>query len=95
MLYWKHIMGTFFFYSYDQEGFFFGNSHVLDGLLSYRKGWFIYTPIMAHCPNWLVCSQHRFKTLKINAVLLLLIPFVICCLQLVVLVVRRKLMEAE
>ncbi|MFY0643904.1 MAG: hypothetical protein JXR19_05510 [Bacteroidia bacterium] len=44
--YWKYATGSFLFYSYDQEGFFFAKSHFMDGLFSYRKGWLLYTPLM-------------------------------------------------
>ncbi len=47
LLYWKSVSGQWLFYSYKQgEGFFFGNPQILNGLFSYRKGWFVYTPIM-------------------------------------------------
>jgi len=47
LLYWKVLTGDFFFYSYTTERFFFNNPHFIDGLFSYRKGWLIYTPVMA------------------------------------------------
>jgi len=46
-LYWKVVSGQFFFYSYGDEGFFFGNPQIYDGLFSYRNGWLVYSPIMA------------------------------------------------
>lgn len=46
MLYWKHVTGSFFVYSYNDEKFFFGQPMILKGLFSFRKGWYIYTPIM-------------------------------------------------
>lgn len=33
-------------YGYTNEGFYFGNPEVFQFLLSFRKGWFIYTPFM-------------------------------------------------
>lgn len=47
MLYWKWNSGDWLFYSYGKEKFYFGNAHVIDGLFSFRKGWLLYTPIMA------------------------------------------------
>ena len=47
MLYWKTITGFWIYYSYTNEGFFFNNPHIIQGLFSYRKGWLLYTPIMA------------------------------------------------
>ena len=46
LLYWKIQTGNWVFNSYFGEAFFFGNSHVLEGLFSYRKGWLVYTPLM-------------------------------------------------
>ncbi len=45
LLYWKYITGNYWIYSYQEEGFDFLNPHILDGLFSYGKGWFVYTPI--------------------------------------------------
>ncbi len=46
MLYWKMQTDHFLYNSYHNEGFYFLDPNILDGLFSYRKGWFIYTPIM-------------------------------------------------
>ncbi|MBL7820870.1 MAG: hypothetical protein JNL65_09650 [Saprospiraceae bacterium] len=45
LLYWKSVTGNFFYYSYQDERFFFFNSHPLLGMFSFRNGWLIYTPI--------------------------------------------------
>jgi len=47
MIYWKAITGHFLFYSYTQnERFFFSHPQIINGLFSFRKGLFIYTPLM-------------------------------------------------
>ena len=46
LVYWKYSTGSWVYYSYGEEGFYFNNPHIIDGLFSYRKGWFVYTPIM-------------------------------------------------
>jgi Dolichyl-phosphate-mannose-protein mannosyltransferase len=48
LVYWKITTGHFFFMSYTNpgEGLDFLNPHTLNFLFSYRKGWFIYTPLM-------------------------------------------------
>jgi hypothetical protein len=46
LLYWKMVTGQWFFYSYINESFFFSNPHILETLFSFRKGLFIYTPLM-------------------------------------------------
>ncbi len=47
MAYWHFITGSWFYYSYGGEHFFFNDPKILEGLFSWRKGWLIYTPIMA------------------------------------------------
>lgn len=50
LLYWKIVTGSWIFYSYVGEGFDFLHPHILDGLFSYRKGWFLYTPLALFIP---------------------------------------------
>lgn len=47
LLYWKHVTGQWLFYSYTNERFFFTHPRLIEGFFSYRKGWLLYTPIMA------------------------------------------------
>lgn len=48
LIYWKIYTGKFIFDSYQNpgEGFDIFKPHTIDFLFSFRKGWFIYTPIM-------------------------------------------------
>lgn len=46
LLYWKYVTGSWIYYSYGDEGFFFSNPAIMEGLFSYRKGWLVYTPVM-------------------------------------------------
>ena len=45
-VYWKHMTGKLLFYSYNEEGFFFSDPEIWKGLFSYRKGWFVYSPLL-------------------------------------------------
>lgn len=48
LIYWKAQSGHFFFNSYMDAGkFYFLKPNIINGLVSYRKGWLIYTPVMA------------------------------------------------
>ncbi|MCC3154082.1 hypothetical protein Q3A66_14240 [Hymenobacter sp. BT770] len=47
LLYWKWASGHFFVYSYEEQGFSFLKPHTWQVLFSFRKGWLIYTPLMA------------------------------------------------
>jgi len=46
MIYWKLNSGQFLLYSYQGEKFYFNNPQIFNGLLSFNKGWLIYTPLM-------------------------------------------------
>lgn len=46
LIYWKIVTGHYVYYTYGSENFYFDNPHIMDGLLSYRKGWLVYTPVM-------------------------------------------------
>ncbi|MDM8003930.1 MAG: glycosyltransferase family 2 protein [Bacteroidota bacterium] len=47
MIYWKEMTGQWLFFSYgSNERFFFGDPAIIKGLFSWRKGLFIYTPLM-------------------------------------------------
>lgn len=43
--YWKYITGHWVYFSYEEEYFDFLHPHIIDGLFSYRKGWFVYSPL--------------------------------------------------
>lgn len=46
MKYWHMQTGDWIYYSYNDESFFFSSPHIVDGLFSYRKGFFVYAPLM-------------------------------------------------
>ena len=47
-IYWYWVSGKIFYFSYGEVGgkFFFLNPQIKNILISYKKGWFVYTPIM-------------------------------------------------
>lgn len=47
LMYWKSVTGEWVVYSYQEQGFSFLNPHVVDVFFSYKKGWLVYTPLMA------------------------------------------------
>lgn len=47
MLYWKKVTDFYLFNSYIGEWFYFSKPHLIKCLLGFKKGWLIYTPIMA------------------------------------------------
>ncbi len=48
MIYWKITSGQFIFYSYQDpcQGFDFDEPYLMRFLFSFRKGWFLYTPMV-------------------------------------------------
>lgn len=48
LIYWKWMTGHWLYMSYNNpgEGFEFLHPHTLEALFSFRKGWYIYTPLM-------------------------------------------------
>jgi len=47
LIYWYKITGHLFYYSYGSgEKFIFLKPQIVRGLFGYRKGWFLYTPMM-------------------------------------------------
>ncbi len=48
LYYWKGVSGSWLFYSYNNpgEGFRFFPPYIFEFLFSFRKGWFVYTPLM-------------------------------------------------
>ncbi|NOU45795.1 MAG: hypothetical protein HOO86_01890 [Bacteroidales bacterium] len=61
LLFWKMNTGHWIFYSYTKEGFFFLKPEIYRGLFSYRKGWFVYTPIMLFAIVGLYYLPKRLK----------------------------------
>jgi hypothetical protein len=46
LLYWKYITGSYLYYPYGEEGFFFTSPRIFETLFGFRKGWLLYTPVM-------------------------------------------------
>ncbi|MEN8158183.1 MAG: hypothetical protein ABFS10_14620 [Bacteroidota bacterium] len=63
MVYWKVVTGSLLFNSYGPSGssFYFGSPHIFDVLFSFRKGWYLYTPVMmvATAGLYFLGKRHR------------------------------------
>ena len=73
LLYWKHMTGHWLVYSYPGERFFFGDPKIWQGLFSYRKGWFVYDPVLFFALPGLILML-RSKRPILLAVLATMIP---------------------
>lgn len=73
--FWKYVSGDWFFYTYNNETFFWNNPQILSSLFSFRKGWLIYTPLMAFAFAGLpfLWKQNRTLFWQVISVLALLI----------------------
>lgn len=65
LIYWKTITGNWIFYSYTGEYFYFDRPKILEGLFSWRKGWFIYTPVMITSVIGLYYLRNTVREIKI------------------------------
>jgi len=61
--YWKFVTGHWIHFSYEDEGFNFLSSQVWNGLFSYRKGWFVYTPVAFLGVIGLIPLARKYKRL--------------------------------
>ncbi len=75
LLYWKTITGHFLFFSYGEEGgaFYWLHPHIIDNLFSYRKGWFIYTPVMLFAVLGIALLRKKIPQLFLPMVVLVVL----------------------
>jgi hypothetical protein len=61
LVFWKIQSGDWLYFSYQGEQFFWTKPHVWKGLFSFRKGWFVYTPMMIFAISGVVLlwKKHR------------------------------------
>ncbi|NNF01157.1 MAG: hypothetical protein HKN22_00590, partial [Bacteroidia bacterium] len=75
ILLWYVQTGEVFLNSYSSEGFDFSDPHIVEGLFSYKKGWYVYTPLMALATIGLF---PLYKESKGNSVLILVFLCLFC-----------------
>lgn len=73
LMYWKEITGHWIYYSYGKEGFFFLHPHIISVLFSFRKGWYVYTPLMFFASVGMVFLFRKYKTLAWSILMLVVI----------------------
>ena len=73
MLYWKWNSGDWLYYSYGNEGFYFSNPHIIDGLFSYRKGWLLYAPVMSFSLLGLLLLNRYVKEMTFSLLVFVII----------------------
>jgi hypothetical protein len=75
--YWKAVAGEYFVYSYGTEGFFFLDPMLKEGLVGFRRGWFIYTPLMLFAVLGFFIKSKRLEGLRAAVILFTCIHFYI------------------
>lgn len=70
LLFWKEHTGQYFYFSYPGERFFWSDPQIINILFSYRKGWFVYTPLILLAFIGLFFMHKRFPALR-NAILII------------------------
>ena len=73
LLYWHKITGHWLYFSYNGERFFWDNPHILEGLIGFRKGWLIYSPIMILTIIGLFVMKGKEKVFKHATIITFLI----------------------
>lgn len=73
-LYWKSVAGRFLYFSYEglDSNFYWGNPQIRNTLVSFRKGWWIYTPIMFVASLSIALMYTRFKALFLTVLVFLI-----------------------
>ncbi|HPB01895.1 MAG TPA: hypothetical protein PLZ67_02995 [Bacteroidales bacterium] len=65
LIYWKIQTGQVFYNSYN-EHFYFHNFHIHKALFGFRKGWFVYTPIMFIASLGILFLRRQFKPVQLS-----------------------------
>jgi hypothetical protein len=80
LIFWKIHMGSFLFFSYNNEGFFWGDPKIVEVLFSYRKGWLVYTPVMAFSIIGIFYMKHYVREIRFGLILFFILNlYVISC----------------
>ncbi len=72
-VYWKTVTGHWMYYSYGKEGFFFLHPQIIPVLFSFRKGWFVYTPVMIFAVAGIYFLYKRHTRFFLPVLLLLVV----------------------
>lgn len=72
-IYWKISSGSYLYDSYPDERFFFNDPKILKGLFGFRKGWLIYTPMMAFALAGVFLLKGELKKIRLPIVLFFMI----------------------
>jgi hypothetical protein len=63
-IFWKNHTGHYLYFSYPGEKFYWGDPQIINILFSYRKGWFLYTPLIVLAFAGFFFMKGNLKTLR-------------------------------
>jgi hypothetical protein len=77
LLSWKYNAGSWVYSAYTEGGehFFFNDPKIIQGLFSYRKGWLVYTPIMAFSMLGLLVPYKKLINIRAALILAFAVQF--------------------
>jgi len=64
LVFWKHFSGTFIYYGYGDEEFFWTEPKIAEVLFGFRKGLFVYTPVLLLATIGLFIRNKHLKAFK-------------------------------
>lgn len=81
MIFWKKLTGSLLFFSYgDNERFFWLDPKIMDVLFSYRKGLFVYTPILLLAMAGFFFLRGQLVKLRVGTILYFVLNvYVVSC----------------
>lgn len=75
LIYWHKVSGHWLYFSYTGERFFWNRPHIIEGMIGFRKGWLLYSPVMVLSVIGLFLMKGKEKVFKYGTIL----TFAITC----------------
>ena len=80
LLYYKAVTGDFIFFSYQRtEGFDFAHPHIWNSLFSFKKSWFVYTPVIIFPLIGIALLRKRKKEMYYAIAVFTILNFYLLC----------------
>lgn len=74
LIYWKYVSGDWLVYSYDDQGFDWLHPHLFQGILGFKTGWLVYSPLLFFAVFGFI-SLYRFRKSLFYPALIFMIIF--------------------
>lgn len=77
LFYWKYVTGNWYYDTYSDEHFIFNDPMFFSFLISFRKGWLIYTPLMWLALAGFIVLYKKYKALFYSSIITLVLTIYI------------------